>query len=380
MPTPFAFVDLDQMMRNIEAVEAQAEGKPIRVASKSIRCRSLLQKITQRDQWSGILCFTVQEAIFLSQHGFDDLLVAYPTAHAGALEAAARAIAGGAGIILMADSSEHIEHCAAAAASVGTTIPLCLELDVATRFPGLYFGVKRSPLYQIDTLVEHYKQIEQTPGLRFDGVMAYEAQIAGIQDALPGKGLMNSVMRILKGRSVQRIADLRREAVKALRDAGANPRIINGGGTGSLHTTAKEGVVNELTVGSGLYNSVLFDYYKDFNYHPAAGFALEVCRKPDAQTVTCLGGGYVASGSVALEKQPQVWLPEGLRLTKHEGAGEVQTPLVGAVDALSLGDPVFFRHAKAGELCERFDRLYLIENDKLIGSTPTYRGEGGCFL
>jgi D-serine deaminase-like pyridoxal phosphate-dependent protein len=56
----------------------------------------------------------------------------------------------------------------------------------------------------------------------------------------------------------------------------------------------------------------------------------------------------------------------------------VQTPLTGA-HGLGIGDRVWFRHAKAGELCERFDRLHLIQGDRVVETVPTYRGEGRTF-
>ena len=44
--------------------------------------------------------------------------------------------------------------------------------------------------------------------------------------------------------------------------------------------------------------------------------------------------------------------------------------------ALELGDPVIFRHAKAGELAERFNEYLLVAGDQLVGRAPTYRGLG----
>jgi D-serine deaminase-like pyridoxal phosphate-dependent protein len=97
--------------------------------------------------------------------------------------------------------------------------------------------------------------------------------------------------------------------------------------------------------------------------------------------VTALGGGYPASGPPAASRQPAPYLPPGLKLDKDEGAGEVQTPLLGRVaDSLSLGDRVWMRHAKAGELCERFAELHLVEGDKVVATVPTYRGEGQTFV
>ena len=55
----------------------------------------------------------------------------------------------------------------------------------------------------------------------------------------------------------------------------------------------------------------------------------------------------------------------------------MQTPLLGAAAyKLRIGDRVYMRHAKAGELCERFDSLYLVEGDRIVDEVPTYRGEG----
>ncbi|MCO4774321.1 MAG: amino acid deaminase/aldolase, partial [Deltaproteobacteria bacterium] len=93
------------------------------------------------------------------------------------------------------------------------------------------------------------------------------------------------------------------------------------------------------------------------------------------------GGGYVASGEAGPDKLPVPWLPEGLALLDLEGAGEVQTPLrVPAGVSLGIGDPVFLRHAKAGELAEHFTEYVLLRGESVVGRVPTYRGEGQCFL
>ncbi|MEU1168756.1 amino acid deaminase/aldolase, partial [Streptomyces sp. NPDC005921] len=121
--------------------------------------------------------------------------------------------------------------------------------------------------------------------------------------------------------------------------------------------------------------------YSRFTPRAAAFFALPVVRRPGPKTVTVLGGGYVASGVPRWDRAPVPTFPPGLRYDGNEGAGEVQTPLTGAPAAhLAVGSPVFFRHAKAGELCERFNELHLVRDGKIVDVVPTYRGEGRCFL
>ena len=148
-----------------------------------------------------------------------------------------------------------------------------------------------------------------------------------------------------------------------------------------MEATAAETAVTEVTAGSGLYGPTLFDAYRTFRPRPAALFALPVVRRPGPRRATLLGGGYLASGAPGADRLPRPFLPRGLRLDRREGAGEVQTPVAGAAaDALAVGDRVWLRHAKAGELCERFAELHLVRGDRVVGTAPTYRGEGATFL
>jgi D-serine deaminase-like pyridoxal phosphate-dependent protein len=97
--------------------------------------------------------------------------------------------------------------------------------------------------------------------------------------------------------------------------------------------------------------------------------------------VTLLGCGWIASGQAGASRLPQPVWPPGLKLVAREGAGEVQTPVVGAAAArLRLGDRVWLRHTKAGELSEHVNEFHLIDGGAVTGQVPTYRGEGKAFL
>jgi D-serine deaminase-like pyridoxal phosphate-dependent protein len=160
---------------------------------------------------------------------------------------------------------------------------------------------------------------------------------------------------------------------------GISLQIINGGGTGSLESTSSEQIVTEITVGSGFYAPTLFDQYTQFSQIPALSFFLTAVRKPQTDIITCLGGGHIASGMMGEDRLPTPVYPLGLKLLKYEGAGEVQTPLSHAQD-VKIGDKIFFRHAKAGEICEHFNEIIVIKNNKISETLKTYRGEGQCFL
>lgn len=381
--TPFAYVDLDLFDANTDHIAVRAGNKRVRIASKSIRCRSLIRRILDRQPqvYQGIMCYSVREAVWLSEQGFDDLLVAYPDTNKEALLAAAGAVARGKRLYLMTDLPEHLQTLQNIAAETNTVLPVCLDLDMSSRIWGIYFGVRRSSLRRAEDLKGYVEMLRRCPNLRLEGLMGYEAQIAGLGDAAPGKGLMNGVIRLLKSHSLPEVTKRRQEAVEYLKNQGFNLKFVNGGGTGSMESTAREAVVTEIAAGSGFYSPLLFDAYKSFRHLPAAGFALSVVRRPAPGIYTCLGGGYVASGAVGPEKAPRPFLPQGSRLDKNEMAGEVQTPVLYTGNTpLDLGSPVFFRHAKAGELCEHFAHLHLLQGNSVIDTVPTYRGEGHCFL
>ncbi|MBE2224604.1 MAG: amino acid deaminase/aldolase, partial [Anaerolineae bacterium] len=256
-----------------------------------------------------------------------------------------------------------------------------LDLDMSSDYGPIHFGVWRSGMQDGKTAVSLAKRIDQSPHLTLDGVMGYEAQIAGLGDANASQKVMSRVIRLLKKRSVPEVAQRRAHVIAELEAAGLSLRFVNGGGTGSLHTTSQETAVTEVTAGSAFFAPLLFDHYQDFQFQPAAGYAIQIVRQPKPGTYTCLGGGYPASGQTGPDKSPQPYLPIGARLDSNEGAGEVQTPIhYTGSEELALGDPIFMRHAKAGELCERFERLLLVRNGRVQESVTTYRGDGQCFL
>ncbi len=379
---PLAFVDMQLLDENINQLRHRSGKTPIRIASKSIRCAHILDYILNADdQFSGIMSFSGEEAVFLSKKGFDDILVAYPVIDKERIVEVCHELKKGKYINLMTDKPEHIRMINEIGKQNGIKIPISIDIDMSVDFPGLHFGVWRSSIRKPINLKSFLEEIKEMEFVSLEGLMGYEAQIAGVTDNIEGKWLMNNVIRALKKISIKKIASKRAIAVKMIKDMGFELKIVNGGGTGSLESTINEPVITEVTVGSGFFNSHLFDNYSAFKHKPAAGFACAINRHPGEDIFTCSGGGYVASGSIERLKLPLPFLPEGARLLENEGAGEVQTPIVyKGKETLKIGDPVFFRHSKAGELCERFNHLLLIRDNQIEMEVPTYRGEGQCFL
>jgi D-serine deaminase-like pyridoxal phosphate-dependent protein len=389
---PAAVVDVDAFDRNVDRLVAplRAAGKRLRIATKSLRCPALVARVAARagDLACGLMTYTAAESAWWAANGSSlghvahDQILAYPIAREVDLDDVVDANRT-ASCALVVDSREHVAAAAAAARAAGVSIPVVVELDVSWRplAGALHVGAMRSPLRAPDAVAALARTIAATDGVRFAGVMAYEAQIAGVTDTGPFQRWEHGVRRAIKRISRDAVARLRAETTSALVAAGLAPAIFNGGGTGSVAWTVTDPEVTEVTIGSGFVGARLFDDYRDLALEPAACFALQVVRRPSREIATCHGGGYVASGDGGRDRLPTPWLPPGCRLLAREGAGEVQTPVVLPPGVeVALGDPIVFRHAKAGELAEHFDRYLLVSGDRVIDEVPTWRGLGCCFL
>ncbi|WP_330329552.1 amino acid deaminase/aldolase [Streptomyces sp. NBC_00536] len=383
LDAPLAIVDLDAFDANADDLVRRAGGKPIRVASKSVRCRALLERVLARPGFAGIMSYTLAESLWLARSGFEDVLLAYPSADRTGFAELASDPKLAATVTVMIDDPAQLELIDHSRGDGTEEIRVCLELDTALHLLGglVRVGARRSPLREPAQLAALARAVTARPGFRVVGLMGYEGHVAGVGDSLTGRPLRSRAIRLMQATARKELAERRAETVRAVRAVVGELEFVNGGGTGSVQQTAAEHAVTEIAAGSGLYVPRLFDNYTSFRGRPAALFAQPVVRRPGVGVITVLGGGYPASGAAGADRLPQPYLPQGLRYDAQEGAGEVQTPLLGApADDLRIGDRVWFRHAKAGELCERFDALHLVEGDRVTATAPTYRGEGRTFL
>lgn len=393
LPAPVAVVDLAAFDANAAELLRRAAGRPVRLATKSVRVPALVERALAAG-FSGLMAYSVREAAWWAGRGVADILVGYPGVDVAALADVARDPALRASVTLMVDDVAHLDlldraRAAAPDSARDAALQVCLDVD-ASLVPGPaalgrgrpHLGVRRSPVRTPEQAAELAREAHRR-GFDVRGLMFYEAQVAGLPDT-------SAAVRAVKRASLAELAVRRGAVLAAVRGAvGHDVEVVNGGGTGSLAATAADPAVTEVTAGSGLLAPTLFDGYRvppdGRALRPAAFLGLDVVRRPAPGVVTVFGGGYVASGPVGPSRAPTPVHPPGLRLTRSEGAGEVQTPLRGrATDTLAVGDRVWFRHAKAGEVMERFAQVALVgpagsgEPDGSSGPdvdvVPTYRG------
>ncbi|MBT0565826.1 alanine racemase [Williamsia sp. CHRR-6] len=378
---PVVVVDVDALEFNIADVARRAGGVPIRVASKSLRVRGIIEDILARDGFAGVLAYDLAEAHWLATaSSITDVLVGYPTANRHAIAALAADEVAAARVTLLVDSIEGIDLICAAVPAPAPPIRVAIDVDASLRAPVVgHIGVWRSPVHDTAQASALARAIIARPQLRLVGAMSYEAQIAGVGDAA-GNLLHRSMIRVMQRRSAAELRTRRARVIAAIQEV-ADLEFVNAGGTGSIEFTATDPSVTDIAAGSGFFGGHLFDTYRHFQPAPAMAFGLTVVRRPATDVITCHGGGWVASGPPGPDRLPRPVWPAGLRYFDREAAGEVQTPLRGpAAATLSIGDRVWFRHSKSGETAEHTDEIVLVRSGQIVGRHRTYRGEGKCFL
>jgi D-serine deaminase-like pyridoxal phosphate-dependent protein len=375
--TPLMIVDLDAFDANAVDLARRADGKPVRLASKSVRVPALIERALATPGFRGVLAYSLREALWLERHGIsDDIVIAYPTVDRAALAELVASPTTASRVTLMVDDIAQLDVVDSIRSSHAVRVRVALDVDAGLRLGGQHLGPKRSPLHDVEDVVRIARHVTERAGFELVGVMTYEGQVAGVPDDVPKQRARSLVVRRLKAASMTQLVERRHVIAERLAQL-VDLEFWNGGGSGSVQATVADPVVTEVAAGSGLLVPGLFDHYQSFTPRPAAFYALPVTRKPSATMVTVHGGGFIASGAVGADRAPIPWAPPGLHLTSLEGAGEVQTPLTGHPAALlRIGDLVWFRHAKSGELFEHTTTVRLLAGDDFVDEVPTYRGCG----
>jgi D-serine deaminase-like pyridoxal phosphate-dependent protein len=381
LATPFGVISVPALAWNAYDMLARASGKPIRVATKSVRVRGAIDAVLALPGYSGVLAFTLAEGLWLAET-IDDVVIGYPSVNRAALAELAGSPKLASRVAIMIDSVDQLDFVdAVVSAQKRENIRVVIDLDASWQSKALgYTGVYRSPVRTPEHATVLARQVIDRAGFTLVGIMSYEAQIAGVANRPVGRPLRGRLLDWMQRSSYSELTERRGAVVAAVREL-TDLEFVNGGGTGSLELTAADPSITEIAAGSGLFGPHLFDGYGHFQPAPAAAFALSVVRKPTPAMATLHGGGWIASGPPTRDRMPQLAWPEGLKYVAREAAGEVQSPVRGrGASALSVGDRVWLRHTKAGELSEHLNEFALVDGDRIVDTMKTYRGEGKAFL
>jgi D-serine deaminase-like pyridoxal phosphate-dependent protein len=169
--TPIFVVDLDAFDANADDLVRRAGGKPIRVASKSLRVPALLDRALAHDGVRGVLAYTLRETLWLEeQRTCDDAVVAYPTVDRGALARLVASPSAAAQVTLMVDDVAHLDVMDSVRSSRAVPVRVALDVDAGLRLAGRHVGPKRSPLRDPADVVALARMVLGRPGFTFPGV------------------------------------------------------------------------------------------------------------------------------------------------------------------------------------------------------------------
>jgi len=386
LSAPLAVIDRQAAARNAVRLVQRAAGTPVRLATKSLRSRALLSALLATDGYAGLMAHAAAEAVWLVRSGTsDDVLIGYPTVARGPLTELCADERLAASITVTVDDPAQLDLIdVIALPHQRPEVRVCLDLDAGLAAGPVRVGARRSALRTRAQAVALARTIADRPGFRLVGALAYEAQVAGVPDrggSTVASRLSELAVTGVKAVSVRELAARRRAIVAGLREV-TDLEFVNGGGTGSIESTAADPSITEVAAGSGILLGHLFDRFRSFRAEPACGYALDVDRVPSPDLVVVHGGGWIASGPSGADRSPQPVHPPGLRTTGAEAVGEVQTPLRVPRDLagrIRLGDRVWFRHAKSGEVAEHVNEFVVVDGDAVVATIPTYRGEGKVF-
>src|ERR1700749_1286090 len=203
---PFAVVDLAAFDATAHDLVRRANGVPIRVVSKSLRCRALIDRVLARPGYRGVMSYSLAEALWLHASGTtEDLLVAYPTADRAALRALAADDAARQHVTVTIDSAAHLDFIDATLGAGHPAVRVCLDLDMSWRplpyGPVVPGGTWRSPLGTPAEAALFAETVVRRPGFSLVGVLGYEGQIAGLGDSPPGRPVRARIVRAMQARS-----------------------------------------------------------------------------------------------------------------------------------------------------------------------------------
>lgn len=382
---PLALVDLDAIDKNFDILAklAKENHKKIRISTKSLRVPYLIKYLYNKNRslFSGIMCYRASEASFLfSEYGFEDILIGYPEVSKTELSEFAELAKRGCNISMVVDSQEHLELINSIGEKEKVKLNVVLELDGTLKLLNekINIGAKNSSIGSIEEFKTRLETIKKSPYVNLKGVMLHEAPLAEHPTSLGFLASKNPIRNRIKNISLPRIQEFREKAFDLLIKEGFEAEIINGGNSRSFNVTIKDETLSEVNLGAAFLGADFIEEKLDLTN--ALFFAVEVVRKPSSDYITCMGGGYIASGTTK-NSQPKITMPLGLSVTES-GFGEIQTSfkIQDPKLRINLGDPVLLTHTNSGELAEHFSYYIVCRDREIISEETTYRGEGLIFL
>ncbi len=170
--TPALVVDMAVVEANIARLQALCDEKGINNRPHMKTHKNLrLARLQVAAGAIGLTCQKLGEAEIMAAGGIKNLFISYNLLGDEKMQRLARLLREGVTLSVAADNRTVVEHLATAGRMAGRDLPVLIEIDT---------GRKRAGVETVGETLALARQIAQTPGLAFEGLMVYPPE-----DAIP---------------------------------------------------------------------------------------------------------------------------------------------------------------------------------------------------
>lgn len=346
--TPCLVLDLDALERNITAMGdyARAHGMRHRAHGKMHKSVDVLRLQQRLGGAAGVCCQKVSEAEVFARAGITDILVSNQVRGAASIDRLARMPLLGAQVSVCIDDLANVAELSEAAQRIGTTLGGLVEIDC---------GAGRCGVGTAEDALEIARAIAAAPGLRYEGLQAYQGAAQHLATYEDRKAALDKV--------VAQVTD----TVAALTKAGLAPALVTGGGTGSYRFESNSGVYDELQCGSYAFMDADYGRLLDENgrrldkgdWQNALFVLTSVMSKAKPGMAVCDAGLKVLTLDSGL---PTV---HGRDDVTYAGASDEHGVIDDPDDALSVGDMLFLVPGHCDPTCNLHDWYVGMRNGRV---------------
>ena len=305
LDTPALIVDLDVIEKNIAriAAECRKHGVNWRPHVKGNKTVEIVRKEIGAGA-IGITCAKIGEAQVMADAGVRSILIANEIVGTPKI-ARLVALQDQAEVIVGIDSVANASPIAAAAAQVGKTVPVVIEVNV---------GMNRAGVAPGAAVVELADAVAKMKGLRLVGLMAWESHACTIEDPAEKERVVAEALKKLT------------DTAAACRKAGHRMDIVSCGGSGTFPYCIRQPGITEVQMGGAIFSDVHYTTHYHLDFPPALRVLASVTSRPTPTRVILDAGKKTMSSDAAAPCPQGIGAAASVRLSAEHATVEMQVP------------------------------------------------------
>jgi D-serine deaminase-like pyridoxal phosphate-dependent protein len=345
LDTPLLWVDLERLERNIAGLSDhfKAAGVQWRPHIKGIKTPAIAHKLVAAGA-IGVTCAKLAEAEVMAQAGLTDLLIANQVVGAKKIRRLVN-LCGQAEVKVAVDDPANVIELGALAVEKGVEVGVVIEVDT---------GMQRCGVAPGEAVVALGRLIQQTAGLRFRGLMAWEGHTVAISEPERKQHEVELAMAALA------------DSAAGCRAAGLPVDIVSGGGSGTYKISPFLAALTEVQAGGVIFNDVT---YQNWGAETEQSLFVRsmVTSRPSPERII-FDAGFKALPAWANRTPCPVGLPgvESVKMSAEHGI----VTLTGPNHSIKPGDTFDFVPGYTDMTLFLYDQIYAIRHEVVEAIWP----------